>query len=217
MGKLLRRVLRWEPGITLGQWLYDRIANNAGAIIAYVGGGGLMYYLGSITAWAHDFGPLGWALIAIAAIFAVSGSWALMEGARSRRVISRYSALKASAQGTNVLAAVHQDERLDLSDFYYPFLKPTLNARFANCDLMGPALVAIFGCTLNGGGMQDCDIVIARSDRPIKGATVFRSCTFVDCHMYLVTWIMPYEMYQSLPADIRASVPVISDGRIGDV
>ena len=58
MSSLLRRVLRIEPSISLGQWAYDRAANNWQAIILFFGGGGGLTYLAVITEWTSAWGPI---------------------------------------------------------------------------------------------------------------------------------------------------------------
>jgi len=128
-----------------------------------------------------------------------------------------YLKRKAQASTTNVLNPIHENERINLVDFYHPFYRPTENARFENCDLMGPAWINCDGCQFLHDGFFDCEIVIVRPDRPVGGASQFKFCTFTRSNFYRVTFLMNYESYKHFPDDFRAGIRVISDGRIGDV
>jgi hypothetical protein len=109
------------------------------------------------------------------------------------------------------------NEKVELSDFYHPFFRPVQNVRFEDCDLFGPCLAFVDGCNLSFCEFHDCEYIIARTDRPVLGATRFVNCTFYRCRLYRVTFILNYEAYKSLPYALKAHLPVISDGRIGDV
>jgi hypothetical protein len=72
------RLIRYEPGISLGQWAYDRIASNWDRLVAIFVGVGGMSYLASITDWIKDWGPAGIGAIGIvsALIIWIGLSWA---------------------------------------------------------------------------------------------------------------------------------------------
>jgi hypothetical protein len=80
MPNLLQRALRIEPGITLGQWVYDRIANNWDRLLALFVAGGGMSFLASITQWVEAWGPVGIGAIGFgSAIIAWIGLRSLLE------------------------------------------------------------------------------------------------------------------------------------------
>jgi hypothetical protein len=137
--------------------------------------------------------------------------------ARSQLALAKYAREKASASGTNTLAPTHEHERIELWTFYHPFYRATENVRFENCELFGPANIAAQDCAFVDGEFHECEIIIVRPDRPVKGAMLFRRCNFVRFRLYRATFLMNIETYNSLPAEMRASVRVISDGRIGDL
>lgn len=204
---------------------YWQWAKQAKDIIQYliwlstlIGGAGLMVYLGSITSWAVWLGPLGGALIAIGAMLLVSVAYYLWTLATTQRSMEAFAKAKIESKGISVLAPSHDHERINMADFYHPFFFATENVRFTDCELLGPATVAIFeGCTFQDGGFIDCEIVIVRSDRPIKGVSAFRHCSFLRGRLIRITLMMNFQQYQALPDIIKRGTPVISDGTIGDI
>jgi hypothetical protein len=198
-------------------WLGDKFIEHWPVLFAVFVGGGGMSYLASITHWISAYGPAAWGGVGILTILILSFTYFLYANARMKLSSAEYQRRKGEIYGTNVLSPVHENERISLADFYHPFFRPTENARFENCDLMGPALVAVNGCNFLHGSFIDCEIVIAREDRPVKGAMMFGFCTFLRCRLYRVTFIVNIKQYRNFPADMRAGVPVISDGRIGDI
>ena len=62
--RVLLRLLKIEPGVTLGQWLYDRITNNWAWLVALFAGSG-MSYLAVISQWIKPWGPIGYGAIGL--------------------------------------------------------------------------------------------------------------------------------------------------------
>ncbi len=90
---VLRRLLRIEPGISLGQWAYDRVTNNAGLLTSAFGGA-VMYALGLITDWARAVGPMGIGGVAIAATLAI---WIGLSAAQNQRAKAAVRKAEAAA------------------------------------------------------------------------------------------------------------------------
>jgi hypothetical protein len=197
-------------------WLVDQ-AIERWPTIAVVFGGIAMSYLASISAWLEPYGLVAWGAIGIGTILVLSLAYLCVGAALQRVAVSTYTRSKSMVGTANVLAPTHTHERLDLAAFFHPFYKATEDVRFENCELFGPANMVSEGCTFAHCGFIDCEIVIARQDRPIRGGILFRRCLFIRSKLYRVTLVMPYAMYQALPGEMRNTVPVISDGRIGDV
>ena len=125
-------------------------------------------------------------------------------------------AAKRDAMGqVNVLAKGHENVRLAMTDFYHPFYKMTEHVRFEKCELMGPAAVGLFGCTLDHCTFNECEIVIVRKDRPIRGVVALRVCTLVHCNLFRITLLVTLDQYNAFPEDLKKGLPVISDGETG--
>jgi hypothetical protein len=186
-------------------------------LVSFVGWSAVMLYLGKITPWANYFGPLGLVLISVVSALLLSVAYLMFAYARNTRAIAKFSEKKAAAGAINVLAPLHQNERINAVEFYHPFYKATENFRFENCEFMGPASVYLDGGNLQNSHMQDCDIVIVRDDRGVHGVTILRNCTYLQCSFYHLTLFMNYQQYQALPAPMRAGLTLISDGRIGNI
>jgi len=202
---------------SLWAWMLDSAIEHWPAIIIAAIGGGGMTYLAQASTWLNAYGPVAWGAVGLGSILVISFIYFLWGYARLQIELSAYTKAKASGPGANVLSPTHEHERINLSDFYHPYFRPTENARFEDCELMGPAYVVINGCSFLHGSFIECEIVIVRSDRPVKGAMMFKFCTFLRCNLYRVTWLMNYDQYKALPEEMRAKVPVISDGRIGEI
>src|ERR1700755_3483815 len=93
MRAVFRRILGWEPGISLGQWVYDKVVGNW-ALLSSLFGGGLMSYAAAVTEWIAPWGALGWGSIglvsAILILLALSVSRYAYSVAESRRAQATY-------------------------------------------------------------------------------------------------------------------------------
>ena len=216
----ISRIFKIEPGVTLGQWVYDRIANNWTWIIGLFGGSG-MSYLASISEWIKPWGAVGYGSVGLASFLLIylilTYGYAAVGKARERSAQADYIKGRTQQNSTNVLAPTHTHEKIDLIQFFSHFYVPTENVRFENCVLTGPAMIGIDGCTFAYSHFVDCEILIVRSDRPIRGAAMFKLCSLLYCKIFRVTFVMNYDTYTKMPPEFRAGVRVISDGRIGDV
>jgi hypothetical protein len=202
----VKRAWTGAEGVHTAVWLYG-----------VTGFAAVMAYLAYITDWVSSYGPVGWGAIGVVTFLVLAFALYLYGRYQVEAAAAEFTRRKGEAAGANVLSPVHENERINLVDFYHPFYRATENARFENCDLMGPAWVAIDGCNFLHDLFSECELVIVRSDRPIKGASRFRFCTFVRSRFYRVTFIVNHEQFQTFPQEFRAGIPVISDGRVGDL
>jgi hypothetical protein len=201
----------------VGRGLWDLTTNNAGTIIVWLGGTGLMIYLASITEWMRGAGPFGWVAGAVCVALLAALAYAALTYAKVKRGVYRLAKVKIDSGKVNVLAPTHEHERLNAVDFYSPDYHPIENVRFTDCDLLGPASVYFMGGTFNAVKFYDCEIVIVRDDRPVRGVTAFASPWFLRGRFYRLTMMMNIKQYKALPEEMRKGVTVISDGRVGDL
>jgi hypothetical protein len=143
---LLSRLFKIEPGVTLGQWVYDRITNNWVWLVAAFGGGG-MSYLAAISEWIKPWGPVGYGAAGLGfgllIYLIVTYGYAAVGRARERNAQADYIRSRANLAGLNVLAPIHNHEKIELIQFFSHFYIPTENIRFEDCDLVGPATIVI--------------------------------------------------------------------------
>jgi len=198
-------------------WQSVEFAHTAVWLFGIFGLAAIMTYLASITDWINAYGPLAWGGIGVATFVALTFGLYLYGRYQANSAHADYVNRKAQASTTNVLNPIHENERINLVDFYHPFYRSTENARFENCDLMGPAWINCDGCQFLNDTFFECEIVIVRPDRPVRGANRFKFCTFTRSNFYRVTFLMNHVSYLQFPEDFRAGIPVISDGRIGDI
>lgn len=202
---------KWLP------WVLDKAIDNwQGIFTVFIGGGG-MTFLASITSFLDPYGPVAYGAIGILSMLLISIALYLYGLYKEKTTTAKYLSKKIDADLVNVLASSHNKERINLIDFYHPYFKPIENVQFEDCDLFGPAYVASDGGNFSGCDFIDCEITIVRGDRPIKGAVLFKLSSFVRCNFFRMTWVMNIDTYNALPQEMKRGVPVISDGRIGDV
>lgn len=155
-------------------------------------------------------------MVVLLSLFTCALIYALYAVGRSKLALYRFASKKIFAEKVNVLATSHDHERIELGHFFHPYFRPTESVRFEHCDLLGPASIAFLGGSMDQCGMYGCEIVIVRPDRPIRSAVVFKNCMIVRCNLFGVTLLMSIEHYNQ--SALRGmQVPVISDGRIGDI
>ena len=168
MPEWLRRLLRVEPGISLAQWVFDRISNNWERIIAAFVAGGGMTYLASITEWIKAWGPAG---IGAAGLLAALAAWVGLAWASRLRGDAQLRLANATAiekwkeqvDTVNPLAKEFHTKRVKLSDLMHPVTSRVKGKRFIDCQIMGPAnLLIIDNVTITGVGFANCDVVVAR-------------------------------------------------------
>lgn len=207
MPKFWEIVSRFNTAVSFGGTIY--------AVSAF--GGIAMAYLAYATDWLEPWGPVAWGAIGIISAVLIASAIFLISISRARLAVTRYTTEATRRNAVNVLAEVHQKEKIILADFYHPYFEPRNNIRFKGCELYGPCSVFFSGGTFNSCGFIDCEIVIARSDRLVRGVTAFTLPYLLNCRLYRVTLFMNIQMFNSLPPHMKSNVPVISDGRIGDI
>lgn len=173
-----------------------------------------MTYLASISAWLAPYGPVAWGGVGIGALLLFALTYLIYGHARAHAALAYFAEAQAKTATVNALAPTHTHERITLADFFHPFYEPVQGVRFDHCELFGPANIAIESCALlENIGFIDCEVVIVRTDIPVKGATMFRHCTFSRCTFYRATLLMNQAMFNGLPEDMRRRVNVINAGQ----
>ena len=69
---------------------------------------------------------------------------------------------------------------------------------FENCDLIGPLIVASFGCSYWGNLFDSVDHILISSDPDVrvKNARTFQDCTFKKCKFYNVSFLVGEPHYE---------------------
>ena len=184
--------------------------------MAFLGAGG-MTYLAKLSEPLNVYGPIVWGSIGLVCFLLICLSLAFVGLYLEKRSIANFTTKIVENASTNPLSPQHQNRKINLIDFFHPFYKPAEHVRFEKCDIMGPANLHSEGGRFNNCAFHDCEIIIVREDRPIRGVVPLREPLFIDCHLYRVSFLMPINQYRTLPQQMRENVIVISDGRIGDV
>lgn len=202
---------------SLKSWVVDWLIGHWPTIVAAVIGGGGMAYLASASAFLNKHGPVAWGAVGLSSFLVLAVSLACVGYWKERSALADFARKSTLSVTSNPLSPVHSNERIQLIDFFHPYYKPLTNIRFENCDLMGPASVYSEGGTFDRCGFNQCEVVIVRTDRPVIGGIHLRRPTLVNCNLYRITFLMPVDQFNNLPAEMKSGVPVISDGRVGDI
>jgi hypothetical protein len=198
-------------------WLVDQVIERWPQLLAWFVVTGGMGYLAFVSDFLQPYAPFSWGATALLALLILAIIYYVYGAARQKVILAEYTKKKNDAFGVNVMSPTHDHEQIELTQFYHPYMRATENVRFSDCDLLGPSFVYLDGCAIHSGHFGDCDVVIARPDRPIHGAVHLRGCHFIRCHFYRVTLLLTHDAYEQLPLPIKSGLSVISDGRVGDV
>jgi hypothetical protein len=186
------RLLRIEPGISLTQWGYDRIASNWDRLAAAFIGGGGMSYLAAVTDWMAAWGPLGIGAVGLLAALAVWLVLALAAILRAKAKLHQTSAnaiekWKEQVDSVNPLAPEFHTKRLRIGDIAHPINQRITDKRFIDCELIGPANIVLAGAALNGASFMNCDMVVARHNAFIQNAVVLERVTMIGGKIWNTT------------------------------
>jgi hypothetical protein len=189
--------------------LGNLIRENWFTLTALLTGGAGMTYLTVATEWLNEIGPIAWGVAFFIGAYAALGIVILRQNIVSRQFLNRQAEIAYTKHGVNPRERRFEKQCVSLQDFFSVYYHPHLRKEFVDCDIVGPALVLFVGCNLVGLHFKSCQIVIARDNVPITGASKFETCSFVGGTMSNVTMIMTAEHYRLLPEEIRANVPVL--------
>ncbi len=199
MREWINRLLRIEPGISLGQWAYDRIANNWERIVAAFIAGGGMSYLASITDWMAKWGPFGIGAAGLAAALSTLVGLAWASSLRAQAKVRSAEAVavekwKERVDDVNPLAPEFHTKRLRVSDIAHPITRRIARKRFIDCELMGPANL-LFHQNVHATGvmMMNCDLVVVNgmAGLPVFNVIVVEDVTILNGTIGLCTLFIP--------------------------
>jgi hypothetical protein len=142
-----QRILKIEPGVSLGQWAVDRVASNWAALVAIFGFGGGGMSFAAVTEPLQHWSPLSWFVIGVAS--AIAGGLFFAIAAWTRERFARYRIWQAAAtrpSRINPLAGEFTRETISIAELMNPMGLPTAEKHFIECDFMGPGLVVISAC-----------------------------------------------------------------------
>ena len=195
------RLLRIEPGISLGQWAYDRIANNWERLVALFVGAGGMSYLAWITTWLKSYGPVGVGGVGLlSGLILWSGlAWAQCLRAKAEERRSRARALEKwrdQVDGINPLENEFRKSRINITDLVNRITRGVVGKNFIDCELYGPANIVISGSILTEVSVINCDVVVGRDDAGIRnalrleGLNIYRGAIF-SCTIFIPKSMVP--------------------------
>jgi hypothetical protein len=179
----------------------------------------VMAYLAAVSKWLNAYGPVAWGAVGITTFLVVAVSWWIVVQAQARYVQTRFAKKHEESTGINPLDDHFTRQRINLVDFFHPFYKPTRLAKFQDCELFGPAVIALTGkSTLHTGEFNGCEVVIIKPEVTVVGATVFENCTFERCKFFRVTFLLSKDQYRSMTEQVKGDrMSVISDGTAGEL
>lgn len=162
-----------------------------------VGGSALMGGLGAWAAHATTllapYAPFSWfasALVGALAFMAV-----LLAGAAFRNWIItgnvRRRFYESRPQAINPLDQTFERRRIAIHDITPPFGVVVEGKTFLDCELIGPANIAMSGCTVQGCQYTIVDSVLVSDTAQLQNGLLFRNCTFLNCHFFRVSIFVP--------------------------
>ncbi len=200
----LLRLFHIESGISLGQWAYDRIANNWQSLVAIFVGLGGMSYLASISQAIAEVGPVaigGIGLFSALTIWIVL-AWAqyLRAKAQERQSIAAATEKwKEQVDAVNPLDREFNKKRLSIVDLAHPVTKRVSGKRFIDCQLMGSANIVFSGKNiLNLDAFGNCDVIVMNPNHkvPINNVVLFEDLEIIggeilNCTLFIQPSLIP--------------------------
>ncbi|SRR6266566_3863228 len=207
MGKVLKSGFDWLVDFLVERWPYVAIG-----LVSLV-----MTWLASVAAFLKPYGAVAWGAVGLVSALVAAGVFLLWSVGRRYWVQARFEARRAETSAVNPLAGHFSKQRLRLMDFFHPFMQATVAAKFEDCELLGPAVIFLNGCTLFHPYLLNCEAVIAKQGAATVGAIAFQGCVFDRCKIYNATFIMTKDQYSHMKDSAGQGLRVISDGTAGDL
>lgn len=212
----LQRLLKIEPGISLVQWAYDRVTNNA-TLFTSVLGGAVMYALGLITDWVRAMGPMGIGGVVIATTLTI---WIGLSVAQSQRASFKRKRVEAAMlekwmeqiDHFNPLASEFHAKRIKWLDIANPISERITEKRFIDCEILGPANIVLTNeSQLFGMKFISCDFVVIKPEVYVNnvlvlenvkifGGEIWRTTIFVQPQMVEV--VKPFATFITVTGDL---------------
>lgn len=175
------------------QRLIDRIESRL-SLATMVGGGwivsatGVTVWFAQASEWLEKYGPYGWWIASLLGIMLAVGiicgiAWLRLKWGTAS-AIHRWS---QAVDTINPLDHSFTGRRIRLSDLAHPVTNRIENKTFINCELMGPATIAVLNGTWQHGRFIDCDMVALYEDVQVFNAIQFHDVNVVGGLIYGVT------------------------------
>lgn len=198
----LRHLLTLEGLWSLSILLRD---NWATLLAALLGGGGLTY-LSLITDWISDYGPIAWGVAFFIGAYLTLGALYVWTSIASRRFINRQAEAAFVKSGINPKDTKFENQSVPLAEFYSAYYFSQQNKVFIDCDIFGPSLLFMDGCSLDGVQFRHCQIIVCKEDTVLYGITAFKRCKIIGGTMANTTLVMSKDQYDDMPDELKENV-----------
>lgn len=175
-----------------------------------------MAWLSSTVGWINQFGAFGWASTGILTFFLVSAALALIGVWREKWVASWATKnWNLRTDTINPLQSTFESQRIKISEISHPVKNNIENKSFNHCELFGPDVIILVGCTLNGVGFVNCDTVVVKDGATVKNVKVIENCNFFGGTIWNCVILAPrlqFEQLQKALPGIEAITSEFPDG-----
>lgn len=205
---------QWARGVR--SWIIDQLIDRWVAILSAIGTIA-MTYVASISDLVGKYGLIAWFGVGLTGGLILAVILLVISKIRVNMVRASFAEKQAQTIAFNPLSKKFERQRLKLADFYHPFYSTTNNAKFDECELIGPAHVIFLDCEIRYCGFDNCEVVIVKENARIRGCAVFHECAFERSRFFSVTLYMPKRIFDKFKTLSDGSPPVISDGEAGNL
>lgn len=200
--------MAWESGHDVSMWerlqkLLDRIESRA-ALWGVIGGSSVVAvvtgYLSRTVTWINDnLGAFGWWVAALLGALLFAVIFLLIAWARAKLVtVKAVRRWEQQSDEVNPLATEFSQKRIKLSDLANPLVPVIESKRFTDCELLGPANIAVRGSfSAYGAALVDCDIVCVRDNVPLHNVLWMKDTDIVRGKVVRCTFFVPQAAMQS--------------------
>jgi hypothetical protein len=204
MGNFIRRLLKLDSPITVGQWCWDRVSGNWATLAALAGGAG-MSYLAAISTWLKPYAPISWAFTGLTGCLFLAAVFYLI--CKGRCLWTHTTITKAfheqNAHTINPFDSVFQKKRINISELISPFDRVIKDKTFIDCDIIGPANVGLNATRPGGASVSSCGWfesggVVTKDTTHVPFGILLQDCTFLRCRIYGLTLFIPGSAYSHI-------------------
>lgn len=222
---IFRRMLRLDPNLSLPQAVFDKSLDMAPIWIPALLGSSAMTYLAHITEWMSKWGPIIYGVTFLLTAFVMTIIYAIYAWASKILTVKHFLEVRQEIRQINPLATLFSKQQINVNDFYNPYepTRPVINAKFEDCDIFGPGLITLQGCTINGLRTLRSSIALFKNDlspnmQQPAGIVQFINCNFERCNFFHLVICMQKDQYLHFkPMFDSGKLGVITDGTAGDL
>jgi hypothetical protein len=208
-----RNLRSFDSLVAVAQVLWQNLV----AFLASGIGGLLMGYLASITGWLTRAGPVVWGGVGLISFIGLQLTFSTIRrqlaASRKDKAAALIAEQVADRSTINPMEKHFRNQRIHVQDLFTPYGEPVTDRTFADCDIIGPAVVLVDrGTVIRRNNLQYVEFVCVEDSKiqvwPNK-LTLFNSI-IESCRLYNVIFLVPRGSAEDFQRAFTDNVPWVN-------